>query len=158
MEMYHSKYTINNMLRELKIYNSTDIGNHNVTQLSKKINACYDNLTVSPQSDGNVLYSKGETKLMIQDTDQKIIFIAHNSIWNIFPEYDIRYSLACDIVSYILHLKYAIKGYYVMTAFTDRNTKIRLMLQAYEIKNIKKYRDHNLKSNDVQSKSFSQKY
>jgi hypothetical protein len=152
MEMYHLKYTINNMLRELKIYHSTDIGNHNVIHLNKKINKYYDNLTISPQSDGNILYSSGEEKLFIQDVEQKIIFVTHDSIWIIFSEYNLRYPQICDIVSYILHLKYAIKGYNVMTALTERNIKIRLMLQAYEIKNIEEYRKHKLKANADKSK------
>jgi hypothetical protein len=100
------------IVRDLEIYNITGIGNKETIDLNQWIINTFSNLNITKQEDSNILYTRGNTKLVVLNIKDQEMSIDYNSIWFILErQYNIRYMNIKEITKYVMFKYYKVFNY-----------------------------------------------
>lgn len=134
------------IIRKWYINELLDIESNNTCQVLKLLTG----FIISKQEDGNVLYSKGRTKLIVQHVRDKKLYVNYDKIWSILEnKYNIKYKEIQAIVTYIMYKQYGIENY--VPLHSNKNVPL-VMYSHYKI-----YQTHLIKKNNEEkiSKNIS---
>lgn len=121
------------LIRKLEVYQLSGISNNAITELYNHLNDIFSNFVISTQTDGVLLYSKGDGKYMLQDKQSNILWIDYDLIWNSFVvKYRLYSTQIQDIITYIMFKNYNIKDHSVKLLSTQ---SVVFVMSKYTIKN-----------------------
>jgi hypothetical protein len=122
---------MNNIIRKLEIYYLIGIGDKLTIKLNRTIDKIFSNLVISKQIDGNILFSKNDNKLILQDVKRKYLNVSDEYIWEVF-EYECN--IDCDtieeIMRYLMRKMYKISKHRIIGFDID---DAKLMFRQYKI-------------------------
>jgi hypothetical protein len=100
------------VLRKLKIYHLTDVGDTTTVNLHNWINKTFTKLLVIKRQNGDVYYIKNDIELIIQILECKQLHIEYYPIWR---ELGLKYKLSDnniqDMIKYIMFKYYNVTNY-----------------------------------------------
>lgn len=110
------------LIRKLKLYDLTDIGNVKTIELYQWINNIFNNVNIIVSDNGDVVYSLNNIKLFMQPKNYNHLVVEYDVFWEKFKtKFNLNTNDFLLIIDYITFKRYKIK-YHMIFYSTDTIT------------------------------------